>query len=253
MLAVFALCAAGCGAGVPVQVRIDDLAIDFVLDDAVGAIESGLREAGLISPEAAGLPEVWPNELPPVCFATLVSSDDAAPLPLDLTPDPLVDPANADLFAPVNNGLVSRIELDRLVLRVESNTSNIGLPPLEIQAADDLAPDPDDRQAWHTIGRLNGRPLAPGCGADGDASPLIEGGKVGDIDLAMVEGGESFLGYQLMDPDCLLRQNDPNKCKELSIRARSRLRFDTAVSPARPHGRMKLRLIVVATFYVDPT
>ncbi len=243
----------GCGGGVPVTVRLDELTLDFVLDDAVAGIEEGLRGAGLIAPEAAGLPEVWPEELPPVCWATLVSSDEVEPLPVDLTPDPAVDPEGARDFEVVNGGLISRIELDRVVLRVEENTANVGLPPLEIQASDVLAPDADDRRAWSTIGRLGGRPLAPGCGSAGDAAPVIGPGQVGDLELVWQEGGESFLGNQLMDPECLERQSDPLKCKELSLRARSRLRFDTAVSPQRPHGTMKLRVIVVATFYVDPT
>lgn len=249
---------AGCGGGVPVTVRIDQLALDFVLDDAVAGIEEGLRGAGLIAPEASGLPEVWPEELPPVCWSTLVSSDEVEPLPIDLTPDPAVDPEGAATFAPVNDGLISRIELDRVVLRVENNTSNVGLPPLEIQAADAVAPDPGDRRAWHTIGRLAGRPLTPGCGAAGDASPVVGPGEVADVELVWQEGGESFLGNQLMDPECLERQAvdgvaDPLECKELSLRARARLRFDTATSPQRPHGAMRLRVIVVATFYVDPT
>lgn len=249
----------GCGGGVPVQVRLDELVLDFVLDDAVAGIEEGLRGAGLIAPEAAGLPELWPEELPPVCWATLVSSDEVEPLPVDLTPDPAEDPDAAKLFAPVNDGLVSRIELDRVVLRVEQNTSNVGLPPLELQAADAREPDPTDRRAWTTLGRLDGRPLAPGCGASGDATPVVGPGEVKDVELVWQEGGESFLGQQLMDPDCLERQQaagepaNPLACKELSLRARSRLRFDTAVSPARPHGQMTLRMIVVATFYVDPT
>lgn len=250
---VWALLASACGGGVPVTVRLDELTLDFVLDDAVAGIEEGLRGAGLIAPEAAGLPEVWPEELPPVCWATLVSSDEVEPLPVDLTPDPAVDPEGARTFAPVNDGLISRIELDRVVLRVEKNTSNVGLPPLEIQASDALMPDADDRRAWSTIGRLGGKPLAPGCGAPGDAAPVIGPGEVGDLELVWQEGGESFLGNQLMDPECLDRQADPLKCKELSLRARSRLRFDTAVSGERPRGVMKLRVIVVATFYVDPT
>jgi hypothetical protein len=88
---------------------------------------------------------------------------------------------------------------------------------------------------------------------------VVGPGEVKDVELVWQEGGESFLGQQLMDPDCLERQiaagepANPLACKELSLRARSRLRFDTAVSPARPHGQMTLRMIVVATFYVDPT
>lgn len=256
---LLALSGGGCGGGVPVTVRIDELTIDFALDDAVAGIEDGLRGAGLIAPEASGLPEVWPEELPPVCWATLVSSDEVEPLPLDLTPDPAVDPDAAQLFAPVNDGLIDRIELDRVVLRVETNTANVGLPPLEIQAADALAPDPGDRRAWRTLGRLDGRPLAPGCGGTGNASPVIGPGQVGDVEMVWQEGGESFLGNQLMDPSCLERQAeagetpDPLKCKELSLRARARLRFDTAESKQRPRGLMRLRMIVVATFYVDPT
>ncbi|MBI4816342.1 MAG: hypothetical protein HY791_08790 [Deltaproteobacteria bacterium] len=233
-----------CGAGVPVQLKIDDLTFDLSLDEAVGQLAQSLGAGGILP--SAELPEKWPDELPDVCVDFVASTDQVAPAGVDLTPDPEVDPDGASLFAPVNNGTVARIEIDDIVLRVEKNTLTLPLPPVELQAADDKDADPTDRRAWYTIGTIGGSELSRGCA--GTPSTAVEPGKVADLDFAWNIGGESFLDHQFKDPDC----SDALKCKEFAIRARSRLSLDTARFDRRPRGSVRLRMILVATFFVDP-
>jgi hypothetical protein len=244
-----------CGAGVPVQLRLDELTIPFSLDDA-------LKDVGpsILPPGSTGLPERWPDELPDVCFDVFISTDPDKGGRIDLTPDPNVDPEGAERFAPVNDGLIGRIELDELVVRVETNSLNVPLPVVEVQAADAIDADPKDRRAWRTIGSIGGTELPAPCNAIGgttDEGESVAPGELKDVAFEFARGGESFLDGQLADERC----GDPSesggvvdtlKCKELSLRARTRLRLDTRESRDRPRGAVTLRLIVVATFYVTP-
>lgn len=246
----------GCGGGVPVQIRLDSVTVDLSADDLVSAVESGLRSSGLIAPEAAGLPEVWPRELPDICLSALVTPGDEDTIAVDLTPDPMKDPQAADLFQPVNDGTVDRIEIERVVLRVEENTLNFPLPPVELQAADSPSTKTDDRRSWYSLGTLGGVALDQGCpkAAGGE---VVKAGEVKDVDFVFAVGGQSFLGTQLMDPDCEARQAamgtpDPLHCKELGLRARTRFTFDTKTQREKPHGKVRLRFILVATFFVNP-
>ena len=74
------------------------------------------------------------------------------PIAVDLTPDP--DDPNADKYADISQaeGVGTRIELNRLVLRVEQSNVSVALPMLRVQVARDKDADPDDRLAWRTIG-----------------------------------------------------------------------------------------------------
>ncbi len=243
----------GCGAGVPVELVLDEILFDLSVDDAVGDLADQLRGSGLLPAATETLPERWPVELPDACFEVLLATDPDAGGRLDLTPDAEADPDAADDFGPINSGLVERIELNRLVIRVEENTLNVALPPIEVQVADAYDADPKDRRAWRTVGRVGGDALGA-CGV----APASDGtafgpGEVKDIELAYVRGGESFLNNQLADEICVEKNpNDISGCKELSIRARSRLVFDTKRQPDRPRGRAKIRVILVATFFIDP-
>ncbi|MFO0726661.1 MAG: hypothetical protein U1E65_22935 [Myxococcota bacterium] len=248
----------GCGGGVPVQIRLDSVTVALSADDLVAAVEDGLRSGGLIAPESAGLPEVWPKELPDLCLSALVTPGDKDAIAIDLTPDPKVDPKAADLYQPVNDGTVDRIEIERVVLRVEENTLNFPLPPVELQAADDPATHSDDRRAWYGLGTLGGIALDQGCPKKAGEGEVVKAGEVKDVDFVFGVGGQSFLGTQLMDPDCEAHQMaagvtpDPLKCKELALRARTRFTFDTRLQKEKPHGKVRLRFILVATFFVNP-
>jgi hypothetical protein len=229
------LLCSGCGGGVPIQLILDEFAIDLSLDDSLSSISTQL-----LPPDSPGLPEKWPDEFPDICWDALVTTDPDLGGRIDLTPDPEEDPEAAEQFGPVNNGLVDRIEIDRLVVRVESNTLNVPLPVIEVQAADDLMADGDDRRVWRTLGAVGGSALSPPCAAGMPAPAVVGPEELGDLDFVWARSGESYLNAQLAD-----------EVKELSLRARSRLVVDTAMFPARPRGELKLRLILVATFYVS--
>jgi hypothetical protein len=243
----------GCGAGVPVQLVLDEFAIDLSIDDALESV--GPR---LLPPDSPALPERWPDEFPDVCWDTVLTTDPDLGGRIDLTPDPMADPAAAEKFGPINDGLVDRIEIDRLVVRIETNTLNVPLPVIEVQAADAIDAAGDDRRAWRTIGAVGGTAIPPPCAqrqAGAEPSDLAAPGALGDFDFVWARGGESYLNAQLADDRCLENQGEiasADRCKELSLRARSRLAFDTARFPDRPRGDVRLRLILVATFFVKP-
>lgn len=254
LLPVLALALAGCGAGVPVELVLDEIGFVLSIDDAAGDLRSQLRGSGLLPAGSDQLPERWPAELPDACFDLVLATDPDDGGRIDLTPDPELDPGAAEDFGPINDGLVERIELNRLVLRVEENTLNLDLPPIEIQVADAVDADPRDRREWRTIGRV-GQPGTATCGPGGASPPptSFAAGEVKDLELVYERGGESFLNNQLADEGCVAPPDGgASTCKEFSIRARSRLAFDTARQPDRPRGAAKIRVILVATFFLNP-
>ena len=247
LAALLFLGSTACGAGVPIQLKLDEFVIDLSIDNAVDAVSTQL-----LPPGSPGLPEVWPDGFPDICYDALIATDPGDGGRVDLTPDPNEDPEQAELFAPINDGLVSRIEIDRLIVRVETNTLNVDLPPIEVQAADDIDANPADRRAWRTLGAVGGAGLSPNCAQMEDgAQPIIAvpAGEVADLEFDWARGGESYLDAQLADENC---EGDPLSCKQLALRARTRLSLDTAQQRQKPRGRVSLRLILVATFFVDP-
>ena len=255
-----ALLLAGCGAGVPIQLRLDEIDVDLSIDSSITAVEAQLAGRGLIPPESGGIPEQWPDELPDLCYELLVATNPDDGGRLDLTPDPIKDPEAAERFKAINDGIVDRIEIDQLILRVEQNSLNVDLPPIEVQAADDLNAQASDRRAWRTLGTIGGKDIPAGCGVN-TGSPrekALGAGELGDLELNWQRSGESFLDNQLADEECLERQSAGGgvssalACKELAVRARTRLVLDTAVNDRKPHGTLRLRMILVATFYVMP-
>ncbi|MCC7380489.1 MAG: hypothetical protein IT384_01565 [Deltaproteobacteria bacterium] len=254
--AMLAMELAACGAGVPVDVRVDNLELTVSLDSATEALTEALRMQGLLPP--GGLPETWPEAAPDVCVSVpLDTSDLGAALPVDLTPDPAVDPEGAQLFAELNGGLVERMEIQEIALAVQENTLNRPLPPLVLLGADALDQDPATGE-WWTLGRLGGDPVLDGCQAGATIPQLLGPGETAELPLVFARGGESFLLQQLADERCDERQQanggtvNPLACKELALRARTTLVFDTAKWPALPKGSLTLRLIIAATFFVDP-
>lgn len=251
-----AVAASGCGAGVPIQIRLDEIEAELSLDESVDAVVNEF-----LPPESGGLPEVWPDDLPDICYELLIETDPELGGRIDLTPDPAEDPDAAKTFEPINNGLVGRIELDRLIVRIEENTLNVPLPTVEVQAADRKDADPDDRRAWRSVGGIGGEGLSPGCDVAADSrstGQAVGPGELKDLEFEFFRGGESYFNTQLVDQDCAARQMaqgepvNPLACKEFSIRARSRITLDTATHGMRPRGSVKLRLILVATFFVTP-
>ncbi len=254
LLPIAGLFLVGCGAGVPVELVLDEIGFVLSVDDASGDLTAQLRGSGLLPAGTDQLPERWPAELPDACFDLVLATDPDDGGRIDLTPDPAMDPDGAADFGPINDGLVERIELNRLVLRVEENTLNLALPPIEIQVADAVDADPRDRRQWRTVGRV-GEPGTDTCGAGAPNPPptSFAAGEVKDLELVYDRGGESFLNNQLADEGCAAPAGSgPSSCKEFSIRARSRLAFDTARQPDRPRGAAKIRVILVATFYLNP-
>ncbi len=257
-VSALALALAGCSGGVPVELRIDQVTIDLSLDDAVGGLVQQVNGSGLLPPGTGTIPEVWPEALPDVCFE-YVASTEVEDGRIDLTPDPAEDPENAELFGAINDGIVDRIELNGLWVRVEQNTLNVPLPVVEVQAADSIEATGDDRRQWRTLGGIGGPELSGGCDVNSPAvADAAQPGELIDLEYTPAIGGESFLNAQLADSNCLQRQMDagespdPQACKEFTLRARTRATLDTAKNPNRPRGAVRLRLIIAATFFVSP-
>ncbi len=213
-----------CGGGVPIELRIDEFTLELSLDDLVGELQAELTSSGALPLGTRALPEIWPDALPPIQTTLRMA---APPAPIDLTPDKETDPENYEKYKDINKAAeaVRRIEINRLVLRVEQSNLSLPIPELKLQVADDPTANPDDRMAWFTVGSL----------------PGAEAGFIGDLDFDWITGGESFLNAQLGD-----------EAKELAIRTVGELTIDTEQDPAMPRGLARLRLIVVATFFVEP-
>lgn len=213
---------AGCAGGVPVRVRIDEFTMEFSIDEAIKDAFTGLKSSGLLPAQTGALPELWPQSLPRVQYTTVFTSP---PVPVDLTPDP--ESPDFKKYEAINNaaGAINRIEINRMILRVEQSTLSVPLPELQLQVAPDATTDPAERRAWRTV-------------AVAKASPP---GFVGDVEFVFEPSGESFLNSQLSD-----------EARDFAIRIRGRVHLDTDENPRLPRGAAGLRLIIVATFFVDP-
>lgn len=212
----------GCAGGVPVRLRIDEFTMEFSADEVLGTAFAELVSTGLLPPETAALPELWPASLPRVQYATVFSSP---PVPVDLTPEP--GTPEFKKYEQINKaaGAVNRIELNRLVLRVEQSSLSVGLPELRLQVADSPDTDPLERRAWRTIA----------------VAEATEPGFVGDREFEFVPSGETYLNAQLSD-----------EARDFAMRIQGKLELDTDENPRLPSGAAKIRLIVVATFFVAP-
>jgi len=286
--AAAALAINACSAGVPIPITIDhdEFVFTLSLDESLDSAAEQLKSTGLLPPETTGIPELWPKELPNLCLDLLVETDPDNGGRIDLTPDPNdpeVDPAFADNLNTLNDGLIEYIEIDDLTLRVEENSLNIPLPVAEIQASDNKNADVEDRLTWFTLGTIGGKNIPPGCQyANQNLGTAVEPGQVIDLPLQFVPGGESFLTNQMADEACVEREKAGKgtgtllSCKELALRARTRIMLNTEPSPEkltctetsdcdlgfscveqscrrqRPGGLLSLRMILRATFYLSP-
>ena len=153
-----------CGGGVPIEIRIDEFGMELNLDDLVGQLQQELGASGALPLGTSALPEIWPDSLPPIQTTIRLA---APPTPIDLTPDEETDPENYKKYKDINKAAdaVRRIEINRLVLRVEQSNLSLALPELKLQVADDPAANPDDRTTWFTVGTI----------------PAAEPGFIGDL------------------------------------------------------------------------
>lgn len=213
---VFGLQLVGCGGGVPIKIRIDEFSMDLELDDALTRMEEELAAQGILP---FGLPAVWPDSLPDIQYDLVLATD---PVAAELTKEG--EGADPDKYEDIEK-VIRRIEINRFVLRVEQSNLTLPLPKLALQVADEPDADPNNRRAWFTVGYLPGAPSR----------------FVGDMEFEWVPGGESFLNSQLAEEE-----------KAFAIRTIGTLPIDTELEPVLPRGAAKMRLIVVATFFVEP-
>ena len=221
---IIALCwlLEACGGGIPVRLRVDQFAVDVDLGDAIERAESELLAQGILPEGSRGIPAIWPSDLPRVQYTVDLTSP---PVPVDLTPEEGGE--NEDAYRAINQAgqIVNRLEINRLILRLERSDVSVPLPELEVQVADTLDADPNDRLAWYTIGR-------------------IDRGEVGvlqDLEFRFTEGGESYLNAQMGD-----------KNREFSLRVRGKASIDTDELTEIPRGLLRVRFITEATFFIDP-
>ena len=214
VLSTVGLVAAGCGGGTPVRVVIDEFDTKINVSKMVA---EAVAKVPVVQDRQQPLPELWPQSLPNVSMQAVLATP---PVSVDLTPPP--DSPNADKYEKINQlgDVVERIEVNRLVLRVDRSTLSIGLPESRLQLAASADAKPDDRLAWRTVAII---PAAPP-------------GFVGDIELVYVPGGESFLNDQLADSD-----------KEFSIRVHSRVDVNLERGKPLPRGQAVARLIVMTS------
>ena len=111
-----------------------------------------------------------------------------------------------------------------MVIRFDVNSLTWDSPELMIQVADDKNANEEDRLAWRTIGIVPAKPA----------------GWVGDMDFQFVPGGERYLKTQLMENE-----------KEFAVRIRSALNLKLEPGTKLPAGKLKIRLIIAGTFFVD--
>ncbi len=208
--------------GVPVRMRLDDFTLDLDVDELMAETQGELSSLGVV-PAGTALPELWPDSLPAIEYRLVLA---APPTEVDLSPEEGSD--DYEKYKDISRaaGVVKRIELNRLVVRIEASTLTVALPELVLQVADDKLADPTDRLAWRTVGSLPGAPA----------------GFVGDLEFEFIPGGESYLRAQLADD-----------AKEFAARVVGRIDIDTAQNPRLPAGRAVIRLIAVATFFIDPS
>lgn len=212
----------GCGGGLPVEVRVDQYTIPLSIDDYLDDALSSVQSLGILGEGTVVLPEQWPDSLPDIEYTWTWATD---PVAVDLTPEPGSDLYEQYELINQANKVITRVELNRLVLRFDSNTITLRTPELRLQIADDANASVDDRLAWRTIGKLP------------EAEPFY----TGDLDFQFLRGGETYLNRQLMDDQ-----------KEFAMRVLGRFEVDTKEYPQLPSGEAILRLIAVATFFIEP-
>jgi hypothetical protein len=219
-----------CGNGIPVSLRVDSFTTTLDIEASIEQVEAALKTSGVLPAGAAGIPEMWPPSLPHITYTQDITSQ---PQAINISGD---QPQYAQIFQ--YKSAVQRVELNQLVLRLEQNSTNIDLPGATLQAAAGLTPNPDDPKVWITLGTLP--PALQKAAAPGDTpTPPVE-----DLAFTFLPGGETFIDSQL--------STDGTQPIQFALRTRGVFTLDTAKSPYRPHGKITLRIILMATFFVSP-
>ena len=225
----------GCGGGIPIQVRTDQMTLPFNLDFAREAAGDLFRSQGILA-EKSTMPIQWSLNLPKVSIPLMVSSP-----PIGFSFTELLDQTvsgNEESVKKITDALsiIRRVELNSLILRVDENTLTIPLPKIYLQIADKKDAKGYDKEAWRTIGYIDE------VGAGNPLDETVAPAKPEDLKFQFEEGGETFLTAQLMD-----------ETKEFSVRLRSEL--DLSLDPDErtplPAGGVVVRVLAVATFYID--
>ncbi|MEO1483330.1 MAG: hypothetical protein AAFU77_14580 [Myxococcota bacterium] len=221
-LIVLGLLLSGCGAGVPVTIRVDEFTFDFDLEDVADLLEDELASSGVLPAGLDQLPEIWPASLPPIDYSTTFATP---PLAVDLNPEP--DDPDFEKYEELNRyaDAIRRVEVNDIVIRSDENAAPIDFPALTIQLAASPDSEESDRRAWFTVGSTEAGPA----------------GFVGDSPFAFERGGESFFNRQLSDAE-----------RDFGLRAVGDIRYNTEENPARPRGRIALRFIFEVTFFIEP-
>lgn len=208
----------GCGGGIPIRLTIDEFTFPFSVDEIAAEATGNLTSGGSLPGGITTLPELWPQSLPAIKFHTVYT-----------VPSQAVDIQSLMDDNGVDSGLIEkaikRIELNQLIVRVETSSLSIALPPLKLQLADKKDANANERLAWQTIGTLPG------------ADP----GEVVDLPFTFSPSGESLLSQQLTDEE-----------RAFALRVQADIDIDTDKNPRLPAGAATLRLILVSTFFVDP-
>ena len=220
--ALCAVSALSCDSGgLPVKLVIDEYTMDINVDNIMASALVDMQNRGLISPNTAVFPILWPESLPAVNFLKDFVTE---PAQFDLTPEE--GSPEAEKYGDIGTAtkMVKRIDIDRMVIRFDVNSLTWDSPELLIQVAGDKNASAEDRLAWRTIGIVPAKPA----------------GWVGDMDFEFVPGGERYLKTQLMENE-----------KEFAVRIRSALNLKLAPGNKLPAGKLKIRLIIAGTFFVD--
>ena len=217
-----AFCTLSCDSGgLPVKLVIDEYTMDINVDNIMSSALIDMQNRGLVSQNTAALPILWPESLPAINYSKDFVT---APAQFDLTPEEGSEEAEKYGAIGTATKLVKRIDIDRMVIRFDVNNLTWDSPQLLVQVADDKNANEEDRLAWRTIGIIPSKPA----------------GWIGDMDFEFVPGGERYLKTQLMENE-----------KEFAIRIRSALNLKLEPGRKLPAGKLKIRLIIAGTFFVD--
>lgn len=240
---------AGCGGGVPITVIIDDGVLNLSLESKIAEIEQEIHDSDFPGADTFQVGSTWPRELPSVCIELAFQSDpDRDGGRIDLSPDPKEHPERAKQLEKLSDGTVTRLDILDIILRVETNELGAPFPPLEIIAASSIKTKIEDREDWIRAAFIGGLEPA-GCDAENPPPPILGIGETGDIPVQLGRGAATFLRNELMDPEC--QEKDPLECRELSLAVRSRFALHLEPGGPLPIGHVRLRPIIVATFFVD--
>lgn len=107
----------------------------------------------------------------------------------------------------------------------------------------------DDRQSWISGGWIGGKPQGTACSKEDPPRPILGTGEVADLRLEMERGAATFLKDELIDPGCVERGTFD--CREFAVSVGTKFGLELEPGVPLPLGHIKLRPIIVASFFVD--